>query len=306
MLLGVLLGRPASLLFDEPNQPQTMPTFSPTAPAPLLVLVLLLVLTAASRLCSPCCASPRHDQMRSQSDSRRSARGLGWQGSRAIRWVRPTAPSPGARAPRPTARRDCTVQDPHIYPCTLPSTCSSRPGDSSALAPCAQVNLRIRMHAEDEFRWPRPVGHRERDEVWRGSCGPPGRLRLYTPRTPSRDREVRPVRRVRARMRRRACTRTRPRSTCPTTRSRRSHFAALCGARCARPRAPGYGVGGAAARRGPAPIFVHACMPAGKTPTAATEGRRAGTYELACPTSTPSAWTVGIRDGTRATNRVRL
>ena len=91
-----------------------LPALRVPAPAPLLVLVLLLVLTAASRLCSPCCASPRHDQMRSQSDSRRSARGLGWQGSRAIRWVRPTAPSPSARAPRPQTRRDCTMQNPHI------------------------------------------------------------------------------------------------------------------------------------------------------------------------------------------------
>ena len=74
------------------------------APAPLLVLVLLLVLAAAPRSCSSCCASPRHQLIRSESDSRRSARGLGCQCSRAIRWVRPTAPSPSARALRPPSR----------------------------------------------------------------------------------------------------------------------------------------------------------------------------------------------------------
>jgi len=42
-------------------RPPLRPAHAPHArPAPLLVLVLLLVLAAASRQCSPCCASGRH------------------------------------------------------------------------------------------------------------------------------------------------------------------------------------------------------------------------------------------------------
>ena len=93
------------------------------APASLRVLVLLLVLAAATRPCSPCCANPRHQLMRSESDSRRSARGLGCQCSRTIRWVRPTAPSPSARAPRPPSRPRLPNTGPaHILAhCTTPA-----------------------------------------------------------------------------------------------------------------------------------------------------------------------------------------
>ena len=132
--------------------------------------------------------------MRSQSDSRRSARGLGWQGSRAIRWVRPTAPSPSARAPRPQTRRELHNAEP-----------AHNPAHCQASAPRVRATHRARLASadaprRDEQNLPRRISPRD------GSRG-------HEPRTCAiAQRFLRVLRRSTYAY---ACTRTRPRSRRP-------------------------------------------------------------------------------------------